>query len=76
MELVEKISSNEGWIPASPEFGWSSGQLDEMRDFVDAIQTKRTPECDLDIAIDTTVAIYAGYLSAERKGAEVAVPQV
>jgi hypothetical protein len=23
--LVEKISSNEGWIPASPEEGWSLG---------------------------------------------------
>ena len=23
--LVEKISSNEGWIPASPDEGWSLG---------------------------------------------------
>lgn len=76
MDLVEKISSNEGWIPAYPEFGWANGQLYEMRDFVDAFQTGRIPECDLDIAIDTTLTIYAGYVSAERKGAEVDVPRV
>lgn len=76
LELVEKISSNEGWIPADPQFGWSSGQLQEMRDFVEAIQQKRRPECDLDLAIDTTVTIYAGYVSASRKGAEVEVPSV
>jgi predicted dehydrogenase len=76
MDLVEKISSNEGWIPAYAEFGWSNGQLHEMRDFVDAFVTGRTPECDLEIAIDTTLAIYAGYVSADRKGAEVAVPRI
>ncbi|HUQ92809.1 MAG TPA: Gfo/Idh/MocA family oxidoreductase [Bryobacteraceae bacterium] len=76
LDLVEKISSNEGWIPASPEFGWSSGQLQEMRDFVDSIAAGRQPECDLDLAIDTTLVIYAGYLSAERKGAEVEVPRL
>lgn len=76
MDLLEKISSNEGWIPAYPEFGWQNGQLQEMRDFVDAIESGRQPECDLDIAIDTTLAIYAGYVSASRKGAEVEVPQV
>lgn len=76
MDLTEKISSNEGWIPAYPEFGWQNGQLHEMRDFVDAMHAKRQPECDLDLAIDTTLTIYAGYVSADRKGAEVEVPQL
>ena len=31
---------------------------------------------DLDLAIDTTLTIYAGYVSADRKGAEVAVPGI
>ncbi|MDZ4802351.1 MAG: Gfo/Idh/MocA family oxidoreductase [Bryobacteraceae bacterium] len=74
MDLVEKISSNEGWIPAYPEFGWSNGQLHEMHDFVACMREGRQPECDLDLAIDTTLAIYAGYVSADRKGAEVEVP--
>jgi predicted dehydrogenase len=76
MDLMEKISSNEGWIPAYPEFGWSNGQLHEMHDFVHCIREGRQPECDLELAIDTTLAIYAGYLSAERKGAEVEVPRI
>jgi predicted dehydrogenase len=76
MDLMEKIHSNEGWIPAYPEFGWSNGQYAEMRDFVEAMGAGRQPECDLELAIDTTAAIYAGYVSAERKGAEVAVPRI
>ena len=73
--LVEKISSNEGWIPASPEEGWSLGYGRELVDFVRVIQTGGTPESDLDLAIDTTLTIYAAYVSADDKGREVAVPQ-
>lgn len=73
--LVEKISSNEGWIPASPEEGWSLGYGRELRDFVQAIHTGRAPESDLDLAIDITLAIYAGYVSADLKGREVEVPR-
>jgi len=76
MDLMEKISSNEGWIPAYPEFGWSNGQMHEMQDFVHSIRAGKTPECDLELAIDTTLAIYAGYVSASRKGAEVVVPRI
>lgn len=76
LDLMEKISSNEGWIPVYPEYGWSNGQYYEMRDFVHAFQEGRQPECDLELAIDITLAIYAGYVSASRKGAEVEVPRL
>ncbi len=76
MDLMEKISSNEGWIQAYPEFGWSNGQFYEMHDFVHSMRAGRQPECDLELAIDITLAIYAGYVSADRKGAEVAVPDI
>ena len=74
--LVEKISSNEGWIPASPEEGWSLGYGRELRDFVDAVRTRRAPESGLDLAIDTTLTLYAGYVSADEKGSEVSVPRI
>jgi predicted dehydrogenase len=74
--LVEKISSNEGWIPASPEEGWSLGYGRELRDFVKAIGTGQPPESDLDLAIDITVTLYAGYVSADDKGREVEVPRL
>lgn len=76
MDLMEKISSNEGWIPAYPEFGWSNGQMYEMHDFVNCMREGKHPECDLELAIDITLAIYAGYVSADRKGAEVEVPRI
>jgi predicted dehydrogenase len=72
--LVEKLSSNEGWIPASPEEGWSLGYGPELRDFMQAIGEGRQPESDMDLAIDTTLALYAGYVSADDRGREVAVP--
>jgi len=72
--LVEKISSNEGWIPASPEEGWSLGYGREMKNFIDCIRERRAPESDLELALDVTLTIYAGYVSAEEMGREVEVP--
>jgi predicted dehydrogenase len=74
--LVEKISSNEGWIPASPEEGWSLGYGRELRDFFAAIREGRSPESDLDLAIDITLTLYAGYVSADAHGRETAVPHI
>jgi predicted dehydrogenase len=74
--LVEKITTNEGWIPASPEEGWSLGYGKELRNFVDAVRTGWAPESDLDLAIDTTLTLYAGYVSADEKGKEVEVPWI
>jgi len=74
--LVEKLSSNEGWIPASPEEGWSLGYGRELRDFIRAIQTGTPPQSDLDLAIDITLTLYAGYVSADDKGREIAVPRL
>ena len=74
--LVEKLTTNEGWIPASPEEGWSLGYGRELGDFLAAIRTGRAPESDLDLAIDITLAIYAAYVSADQKGRETEVPHI
>jgi predicted dehydrogenase len=74
--LMEKISSNEGWIAASPDEGWSLGYARELRNFVDCVRDGRTPESDLELALDVTLAIYAGYVSAEEMGREMEVPRV
>jgi predicted dehydrogenase len=74
--LVEKISSNEGWIPASPEEGWSLGYGRELRNFLDCIRKGTTPESDLELAIDITLTLYAGYVSADAKGIETEVPKI
>ena len=76
MELVEKITTNEGWIPVSPEEGWSNGCRKELDDFVNAFRLGNAPESDLDLAIDTTLTLYAGYVSADEKGREARVPLI
>ena len=73
---MEKISSNEGWIPASPDEGWSLGYERELRDFVNCVREKRTPESDLELVLGVTLAIYAGYVSAEEMERKVEVPRV
>ena len=74
--LVEKITSNEGWIPASPEEGWSLGYGRELRNFLDCVREGRTPESDIELALDVTLTIYAGYVSADEMGREVEVRRV
>jgi predicted dehydrogenase len=73
---MEKLSSNEGWIPASADEGWSLGYARELKNFIECVREKRTPESDLDLALDVTLAIYAGYVSADERGREVEVPRV
>ena len=36
----------------------------ELRNFIECIREKWTPESDLELALDVTLAIYAGYVSA------------
>jgi predicted dehydrogenase len=73
---VEKISSKEGWTPTSPDENYSIGYQDEMQDFVASAATGEEPQSGLELALDTTAVIYAAYVSAEKKGAETAVPKL
>jgi hypothetical protein len=50
------------------------GYQAEFQDFVDSFAKGRRPQSDLALAIDTTAATYAAYLSAEKKGIEVTIP--
>ena len=49
------------------------GYYDEMQDFLTCAATGAAPLCGMDLAVDTTLVLYAAYLSDERKGAECAV---
>ena len=73
---VEKISSKEGWTQVAPDENFTLGYLAEVQDFLACAAEGRTPESDLDLALDTTAVIYAAYLSAERLGAAVDVPRL
>jgi predicted dehydrogenase len=74
--LIEKASTQEGWAQAAPDENFTMGYQAEVQDFMSSIAQGRKPQADLDLALDTTAAIYAAYVSQERRGAEVAVPLI
>jgi predicted dehydrogenase len=76
IHLMEQASTREGWSHAAPDENWTMGYLAEIQDFIECAATGRKPQSDLALALDTTATIYAAYLSAERRGAEVEIPLV
>jgi len=74
--LMEKISTQEGWVQAAPDETFTMGYQAELQDFMTCAATGGHPQCDLDLGIDTVATIYAAYVSDERDGAEVEVPHV
>lgn len=73
--VVEKIGTKQGWSHPAPDEDWQHGYAREFQDFMEAIATDREPLASGDLGRDTVSVLYSAYLSAERAGAEVAVPQ-
>ncbi|MBI4621681.1 MAG: Gfo/Idh/MocA family oxidoreductase [Verrucomicrobia bacterium] len=74
--LIEKASTKEGWTPVAADETFTMGHQNEMEDFLTSAAAGRAPQADLELALDTTAAIYAGYVSAERGGAEMDIPRL
>ena len=72
--LVEKIGTKQGWSTPAPDENFMFGYPQEIQDFIEAIATDREPKCGMLAASDVVAVLYAAYVSAERKGAEVEVP--
>jgi predicted dehydrogenase len=72
--LMEKISTREGWVNVAPDENWTMGYQPELQEFVESIWLRKQPQSDLALAIDTTLTIYAAYVSAENKGLETKIP--
>jgi predicted dehydrogenase len=72
--LVEKIGTKQGWSTPAPDESFMFGYPQEIQDFMEAITTGREPKSGMLAASDSVGVLYAAYLSAERKGAEVEVP--
>ena len=72
--LLEKISTAEGWTPASPEEDITMGYQGELQDFLTAAAGKAHPQSDLGLALDTTAAVYAAYVSDAAHGVETSIP--
>jgi predicted dehydrogenase len=73
--VTEKIGTKQGWAHPAPDEAWQHGYPQEFQDFAESIYHDREPLSGMELARDTIATIYAGYLSAERMGAEVAIPR-
>jgi predicted dehydrogenase len=72
--VIEKLGTKQGWSHPAPDESWQHGYPQEFQDFMESIYHDREPLSGLELARDTIATIYAGYLSAERGGAEVGIP--
>jgi predicted dehydrogenase len=72
--LVEKIGTKQGWSTPAPDENFMFGYPQEIQDFIEAVATGREPKSGMLAASDIVGVLYAAYVSAERKGAEVEVP--
>jgi len=72
--VAEKISTKQGWSQPAPDEAWQHGHPQEFQDFMQSIYYDHEPLSGLQLARDTIATLYAGYLSAERNGTEVAIP--
>jgi len=70
---VEKTETKQGWSSISPDESWFAGYQHEMDAFYKSAAYGDAIESNSSLAADVTATIYAGYVSAERKGVETAI---
>ena len=74
--LIEKASTKEGWTQAAPDENFTIGYQAELQDFMTCAADGTAPQSGWELAMDTTLATYAAYVSSERRGQEVDVPRI
>jgi len=72
--VVEKTETKQGWSSISPDEGWFAGYQHEIDAFYKSAANGDHIESNSSLASDVIATIYAGYVSAERKGTEVNIP--
>lgn len=70
--IAEKLETSAGYSFPSPDEFWTRGYPQEMRDFVMSVIENRDPVSGFDLAKETALVIYAGYLSAQ-EGKKVSI---
>lgn len=69
--VVEKTETKQGWSFISPDEGWFHGYQHEMNAFYKSAAYDDPIESNSSLASDVIATIYAGYVSAERKGTAI-----
>lgn len=72
--VTEKIETKQGWSHPAPDEAWQHGYPQEFQDFMESIAASREPMASAELAQDTIATLYSAYVSAERGGAEMAIP--
>ncbi len=70
---LEKIGTKQGWSNVSPDEDWFTGYPQEMDAFYRTVAYGDGIESGSELAADCIGTIYSAYVSAERKGTEVAI---
>lgn len=70
---VEKIGTKQGWTDLPPDEDWFTGYPQEIEAFYRTVAYGDPLQSDSRLAADTISTIYSAYVSAEQKGAEVAI---
>lgn len=70
---VEKTETKQGWSSVSPDEGWFAGYQHEMDEFYKSAAIGTPVESNSSLAADVIATIYAGYVSAEKKGVETTI---
>ena len=73
--IVEKIETKQGWSFPSPNEDWMFGYPQELSDFINCIVTAKSPQSGSELAWDVIAVLYSAYVSAEKNGQEVKIPQ-
>jgi predicted dehydrogenase len=71
--VVEKIGTKQGWSNPSPDEDWFTGYPQEIEAFYRSAAYGEPVESDSRLAANTISTIYSAYVSAERRGTEVAI---
>lgn len=71
--VVEKTETKQGWSSISPDEGWFNGYQHEMDAFYRTVAYGDPIESNSSLASDVMATVYAGYVSAARKGVEVPI---
>jgi predicted dehydrogenase len=72
--ITEKLGTKQGGSHPAPDEPWQHGYPQEFQDFAQSIHHGREPLSGLALARDTIATVYAGYVSAQRNGTEVVIP--
>lgn len=73
--VVEKTGTKQGWSSMSPDEAWFNGYQHEMDAFYHNISAGSPIESNSQLASDVITTVYAAYLSAQKNGMEIEIPE-